>query len=158
MTLLKRTFNEPLFWSGELPVTNRYTYGIAGEKFFRALKEEGSILGTFCPECQRTYVPGTSFCERCFIQLTDWIDMGLIGKIHTYTLLYKNVDETNKSIPELIAFIRFGNGGLVHKIKGIELENVYIGMEVAAKLKPKNHRKGNIQDIKYFMPVSKNIK
>ena len=38
MTLLHETPNAPVSWLGELPVTNRYTYGLAGEKFFRHYK------------------------------------------------------------------------------------------------------------------------
>ena len=154
MTLLNRTTDDPLIWTGELPVTNRYTYGIAGEIFFRALKEEGRILGTYCSKCQQTYVPATSFCERCLSKLTEWVDMGLVGKIYTYTLLFKKTDGTEKSKPQLIALIKFGNGGLIHKLMGVELENIYIGMEVAAVLKPIKDRIGNIQDIKYFKPVT----
>ena len=47
MTLLKRDPNAPVSWQGELPVTNRYTYGLAGEKFFRALKSApDNLLGS----------------------------------------------------------------------------------------------------------------
>ena len=36
MTLLNRDPKAPVAWQGDLPVTNRYTYGLAGERFFRA--------------------------------------------------------------------------------------------------------------------------
>ena len=68
MTLLQRDPNAPTSWLGDLPVANRYTYGLAGEKFFRALKDEGKILGTYCPHCDQTYVPAAAFCERCLGQ------------------------------------------------------------------------------------------
>lgn len=31
-------------WRGNLPVYHRYTAGIAGEKFLRALKDEGKLF------------------------------------------------------------------------------------------------------------------
>ncbi len=46
MTLLERDPKAPTAWVGNLPVTNRYTYGLAGERFFRAIKDEGKIFGT----------------------------------------------------------------------------------------------------------------
>ena len=62
MTLLDHDQNAPKAWRGNLPVTSRYTYGMAGEKFFRAMKDDGKILGTYCPKCERTYVPASIFC------------------------------------------------------------------------------------------------
>jgi uncharacterized OB-fold protein len=106
MTLQDRNPNAPIAWRGELPVTNRYTYGIAGEKFFRALKERGQILGTHCPQCQRTYVPAASFCERCFLELDEWVEIDPIGEVETYTIL--SVNEIGSPLPEpvIIAFVR----------------------------------------------------
>ena len=62
MTLLERDKNAPQAWHGSLPVPSRYTYGLAGERFFRALKDEGKIMGSYCPDCDHTYVPATIFC------------------------------------------------------------------------------------------------
>ncbi|MCX8063416.1 MAG: zinc ribbon domain-containing protein, partial [Anaerolineales bacterium] len=78
----------PLQWTGELPVTSRYTYGIALEKFFLALKEEGKILGSCCSKCSKIYVPTTYFCPQCLAELNETTDVGLDGEIHSYTLLY----------------------------------------------------------------------
>ena len=57
MALLERDPRAPAAWHGDLPVTSRYTAGLAGERFFRAIKDEGRILGTLCTECDITYVP-----------------------------------------------------------------------------------------------------
>ena len=54
MTLLERDARAPDNWQGTLPVTNRYTFGLAGERFFRALQERGQIVGTYCPTCNHT--------------------------------------------------------------------------------------------------------
>src|SRR3990172_6278368 len=99
MSLLERNSQAPDTWNDTLPVTNRYTYGLAGERFFRALKEDGRIYGTHCPSCDLTYVPARVFCERCLGELTEWIDVGLVGELHTYTLLYVNYDGSRLDIP-----------------------------------------------------------
>jgi uncharacterized OB-fold protein len=153
MTLLERDKNAPTAWYGELPVTSRYTYGIAGERFFRALKEEGRIYGTHCPKCQRTYVPATLFCERCLSELEDWVDVGTVGEIHTFTLLYKNYDGSQRDVPELIAFIALGDGGIIHRLGGVALEEIEIGMKVTAVFKEESDREGSILDIAYFKPI-----
>ena len=155
MSLLNNDIDGPTYWSGELPVTSRYTFGIAGETFFRSLKEDGKLLGTFCPSCNRTYVPATSFCERCLGELKEWRDVGLEGKIYTYTVLFKNLDGTNLLHSEIIAFVKFGDGGIIHRIGEIKPEEIYIGMKVAALLKSKSKRTGSIHDILYFKPIEK---
>lgn len=153
MSLLNRDPNAPVSWQGELPVTNRYTYGLAGEKFFRAIKDEGHILGTYCPHCDHTYVPAAVFCERCLSKLDDWVDVGTSGEVITFTFLHINLDGSSREKPEVIAFVRFGDGGLIHRLGDINPDQVEFGMMVQAVFKPISERIGSILDIAYFKPV-----
>ncbi len=153
MTLLERYPDAPSARLGCMPVTSRYTFGLAGERFFRAIKEEGLILGTRCHRCQRTYVPATIFCERCLAELEEWVDVGTVGEVHTYTLLHVNLDGTFCETPEVVAFIRLGDGGLVHRLGEVEPGAVAIGMPVQAVFKPAPEREGSILDIVYFRPL-----
>ena len=152
MTLLERDPQAPPAWRGDLPVTSRYTYGLAGEKFFRALKDDGVIVGTVCRKCDRTYVPATAFCERCLAELTEWVDVGLTGELHTFTRLF--VDDAGRPLkePELVGFVKFGDGGLVHKLQA-DPDSLEIGMKMEAVLKPKGKRIGSILDIEHFKPA-----
>jgi uncharacterized OB-fold protein len=152
MALLDRNPQAPGTWRDQLPVTNRYTAGLAGECFFRALQEQGRILGTRCPRCDRLYVPGVAFCERCLSSLDEWVDVGTAGEVHTYTLVYVNYDGSPRERPELVAFIRLGDGGLVHRLGEVEPEAVHIGMLVEAVFHPPSERTGSILDIEYFRP------
>lgn len=153
MTLLDHDPNAPKAWRGNLPVTSRYTYGIAGEKFFRAIKDDGEILGTHCPKCERTYVPAALFCERCLSELDEWTDVGNSGVVHTFTLLYENYDGTSRADPEIVALISLGDGGLVHRLDEIVPEDVVIGLPVEAVFKNQPEREGSISDIRYFRPI-----
>jgi uncharacterized OB-fold protein len=153
MTLLQRDPNAPLAWVDNLPVENRYTYGLAGEKFFRTIKDEARILGTHCPECNHTYVPAAAFCERCMAKLDEWVDVGTVGEVVTFTFLNVGLDGKPLEKPEIIAFIRFGDGGLIHRLAEIELEQVEIGLLVQAVFKPKSRRVGSILDIRHFKPA-----
>lgn len=151
----KTAENAPQAWVGELPVPSRYTYGIAGERFFHALKDEGQLLGTRCEECDRTYVPAVAFCERCLSPLDEYIDVGTTGEIYTYTLLYEDLDGTPREDPQVVAFISFGDGGIVHKVAEVALDEIQIGDQVEAVFKPAGDRKGSILDITHFRPVQK---
>jgi uncharacterized OB-fold protein len=152
MSLLKGHPDAPTAWFGDLPVTSRYTYGQAGERFFRALKDEGRILGTRCPRCEHTYVPASLFCERCLGELDEWLDVGTVGEVHTFTLLYADFDGVQWEAPEAIAFVRLGDGGLIHHLGDVAPEKITIGMPVEAVFKPAGQREGSIQDILHFRP------
>jgi len=153
MSLMEGFPHAPGAWVGNLPVTNRYTFGLAGERFFRAIKDEGRILGTHCPKCNHTYVPAISFCERCLSELTDWIDVGTVGEVHTFTLLYENYDGSRRETPEVVAFIRLGDGGLVHRLGEADPGDIEIGLQVQAVFKSQSERTGSILDILYFKPL-----
>ena len=152
MTLLERDKNAPQAWHGSLPVPSRYTYGLAGERFFRALKDEGVIMGSYCPDCDHTYVPATVFCERCLAELTDWNDMGLVGELHTFTVMFVGYDGEPLDTPEVVGFVAFGDGGLVHRIDA-DPDELFIGMPMKAVLKSKAKREGSILDIEGFKPL-----
>jgi uncharacterized OB-fold protein len=154
MSLLERNPQAPRAWHGELPIVSRYTAGLAGERFFRALKDEGKLLASRCEGCDVTYVPARQFCERCMDELTQWFDAGLRGEVHTFTLLHLNLDGSEKEEPDLVAFISIGDGGIVHKLGEVAPEEVEIGMTVEAKLKSKAKREGSILDIEYFKPAA----
>jgi len=153
MSLLERDKNAPQSWHGNLPVTSRYTFGLAGEKFFRSIKDNGKLMGTHCPKCERIYVPAALFCERCLSELDEWIDVGTVGEVHTYTLLYENYDGTPRTDPEIVAMISFGDGGLIHRLGKIDTDDIEIGMTVKAVFKPPDQREGSILDIVHFEPV-----
>jgi len=44
-------------WHGDMEAQYIYTAGIAGERFFRELKDNGKLVGTRCPKCDITYMP-----------------------------------------------------------------------------------------------------
>lgn len=154
MTLLERDPNAPPAWRDEMQVTNRYTFGVAGERFFQAIKNEGKIYGTRCNNCEKTYVPAALFCERCLDQLDEWVDVGIIGEIVTFSYLYVNYDGSHRTDPELVAFIRLGDGGIIHRLASPESQDIEIGMKAQAIFKSKAEREGSILDIKHFELVT----
>lgn len=150
MTLLKRDPIAPSAWRDVMQVTNRYTFGIAGERFFRAIKDDQQILGSHCKNCERTYVPAAAFCERCMNQLDEWVDVGIVGEIVTFTHLYVNYDGSRREEPETIAFIKLGDGGLIHRLVSSGSHPVEIGMPAKAIFKHSSEREGSILDIVHF--------
>jgi uncharacterized OB-fold protein len=145
----------PTFWEGEIPVNYVYTYGLAGETFFRAIKDKGILLGTRCDDCDVTFVPPKIYCDRCFEKLDKYINVGTVGYVETFTVTFKNMDGSDKARPRILAMIKIEgtDGGLIHYLEGIGIEEVSLGLPVQAIFKPKAQRKGGIEDIIGFGPV-----
>jgi len=144
-------------WEGEFPVRYLYTYGVAGERFFREIKENGKIWGVRCFQCQITWVPPSLYCERCFERLGQWLEVGHRGEIHTYTFCYREADKSPKNSPTILAVIKISGaeGGLIHRIGEVDLRDVHIGLKVEAVFKPQAQRKGSILDILHFRPLAR---
>jgi hypothetical protein len=142
-------------WRGEIPVEYLYTVGVAGERFFREIKENARIMGAKCKRCGIVYVPPRMYCERCFEKLEEWMEVSKRGKVHTYTLAYIDADGSRLREPVIWAMIKIDNahGGFVHKLGEVNLKDVKIGMSVEAVFKEKEKRVGSILDIKFFKPV-----
>jgi uncharacterized protein len=142
-------------WRGEIPITSRYTAGIAGERFLRAIKDRAQFLGTRCPECNLIYVPAALFCERCFAELDEWVEVPSQGYVFAYTVLYRDLDERRLDPPAILAYVKLddSDGGIVHYLGETEPDQVYIGMEVEAVFQEASERQGSILDIAYFRPI-----
>jgi len=141
------------YWYPEedsFPVKNRYTAGIAGQKFFEELRDNAKIYGTYCSCCNLTYVPARLFCERCLERLEDWIDVGTTGTVFSYTAAYLNLDGSAREEPHILAAIKIADGILLHRLEECSLKELEIGREVEAVFKPREERNGNILDIRYF--------
>jgi len=143
-------------WLGHMEVEYyHYTAGLAGERFFTALREEGRLLGSRCEKCGLTYIPPRIYCERCFAELEEFVDVGLRGRVRSFTLARIDRDGRPLSPPEIRALISFGDDttDLLHLLGEVAPEELCIGMEVEAVLKPKREREGKITDILYFRPA-----
>jgi uncharacterized OB-fold protein len=142
-------------WPGKIPLESLYTVGLAGERFFREIKDNGQFWGTHCPHCDITYVPAQLFCERCFAKLSDWREVAPQGTIETFTVVHMDLDGQPLAHPQIVACVRLAgaDGGLVHFLGEVNADEVYIGQPVEAVFKPKAKREGSILDIRYFRPL-----
>lgn len=142
-------------WPGEIPTHYLYTLGVAGERFFREIYDNGKLYGAKCPVCDLIYVPPKMYCERCFEELKDWQEVVNKGSVVTYTVAHIDLDGARLEEPVILAMISIdgAHGGLVHILDEVKPGDVKIGMKVEVVVKDKADRAGGIHDIKYFRPV-----
>ena len=82
----------------------------------------------------------------------DWRDMGLVGELYTFTVMFVGYDGAPLEKPEAVGLVSFGDGGIVHRLDA-DPDELFIGMPMQAVLKPKTKREGSILDIEGFKPV-----
>ena len=142
-------------WKGDMEADYIYTTGIAGDKFFKEIKESAKIKGTKCKNCKIVYVPPRMYCEQCFEKLDEWLDVSDKGTVHTYTICNMDLDGSKMDKPVIMAVIKLDgiHGGIIHRLGEVNPEDVKIGMKVQAIFKNREEREGSILDIKYFKPV-----
>jgi uncharacterized OB-fold protein len=141
-------------WPGEIPVHNLYTVGVAGERFLRAIKEEGKLLATVCEGCRKDFLPPKIFCPFCLSELSQWKEIPPQGRVETFTVSRLDISGAPLKEPQIFAFIRLASaGGLIHRLGGIAPDKVKIGLKVQAVFKPSAERTGSLLDIDSFRPV-----
>ncbi len=122
----------------------RYPPGKGGLEFARALLE-GRIIGEDCGEYVQ--VPPRGFCYD-LSRPRGYVDVpgDTMWSVDTYTIVYED-DE-----PVVYVFAKPEGerltGGLIHRLK--PGSPVYIGMPVRPVFRPREERKGTIEDILYF--------
>jgi uncharacterized OB-fold protein len=155
MTFLERTRDPRRYrhWEGNLEADYIYTSGVAGERFFVALRDEGRILASRCTACGSDYLPPRMFCEDCFTELKEFVDVPKSGRVAAVTVAHLDRSGAKLARPEAWAFVTFDGirGGLVHRLL-VPLERARVGARVRARLKPREARHGTIADIDGFEP------
>jgi len=139
---------------GKLEVPYRYFAGEFCSKFLTTLRDEKKILGSKCPRCKKVFIPPRSNCEQCFVKIQDWVEVGPKGKVTSFCIVRYQEPYLPLEPPYVLALIRLSgaDSDLTHLIRGIDPEQVRIGMEVAPVFS--DQPKAGILTIKYFQPVS----
>jgi len=126
----------------------RYAAGAAASRFLTALRDEQKIYGTRCPDCRRVLVPARSFCPRCFVDTTEWIEVGPLGTLVAIAAVPLS------SSPRLpLALIRLDGAdtNLLHLLGEAEPPAWQIGLRLEAVFA--TERRASIRDILYFRPA-----
>ncbi|MBE0479564.1 MAG: Zn-ribbon domain-containing OB-fold protein [Dehalococcoidia bacterium] len=144
---------QPITIAGSIHIDYQWTAGIAGSRFFQELRDNARIMGTRCPKCGRVLVPPRIFCEECFVDAEEWVEVSSKGRLITFGETYLSTDGTLLDKPWILGIVKLdgADGGLIHYIGEANPEDLKIGMQMEAVFS--EERQGNILDIKYFRPA-----
>jgi len=138
---------------GEIQIKYKWSLGKAGERFFTEIRDNKKIMGTKCRQCGRVLVPPRIFCEECFVEDMEWVEVEPKGTLMTFGDSYFSTDGKRLKEPWMLGIVRLNgsDGGLIHFIGEARPEDLQIGMSMEIVFKDK--REANIMDIQYFRPV-----
>ena len=147
----------PMHWRGNMQADYIYPSGIAGDKFFKHLKEKDTFLATKCKKCGKVFFPPRLYCEDCFVEIpeADWIEVPATGTVRLFTVATLNTLGKKMEKPKVIALIDIDktDGATLGIIKTDNLEKDFCGIKVKAIFKPKTEREGTMKDILAFQEV-----
>ena len=159
-------------WHGDIPMGHKYTMGVAGEEFFKRLRDKGEISATLHQGNDTPSLPPRLFDADTFAPVDKWLNVGPGGTVETFTVYGEagmgrvsgvsgvgdedGDDGEDDKEQRILAMIRVdgADGGLVHWIGGCDADEVEIGMRVKAVIEPKQKRTGALSDIRHFTPFS----
>ena len=134
---------------GDIPVYYEYTTGLAGRKLREHLRENDTLLGAKCPECEAVLFPPRIYCPDCMAEIEEFIPLEPVGTVVSFVRVYEDIDGNRFDEPKFVAFINVqdSEGGLFGFVEADELES---GDYVKAVLKPREERIGAAQDILHW--------
>jgi len=123
-------------------------------RFFKGLLD-GKIWGTRCPKCGDTWVPVRTHCWNldCDLQETEWIEMSMTAKVHTWTIAGWSGRSSLKRLPIILVYAVIGESkvAIANELHGIDPWDVEFGMPLKIVFKPKDERVGAVTDF-HFEP------
>lgn len=129
-----------------------YAAGEAASRFLIALRDKKKIMGTRCPSCQRVLVPARSFCPRCFVDTSDWVEVGPAGTLVALAPASR-LQGAPTTLPIGLIRLDGADTSLVHFIGEADFDALRIGLRVVAVFA--ESRSGHILDVAYFKPTER---
>jgi uncharacterized OB-fold protein len=140
-----------------------HAMGETAQQFFEWMRTDGELYGRHCPGCDRVLIPPRSFCDQCFTDTDEWMQVADRGEIHSVTVQHYSYE----GLPDApLAIVRVdldgADTGLMHWADGDDIDlsdpdvprnELAVGTRVRARWKPPEQRTGAITDIEYFEPV-----
>jgi uncharacterized protein len=115
--------------------------------------KDKKIQGIKCSSCGTVYVPGPTFCRKCFIDIDDVVEVKDEGEVMSFSVEMADVHGTPLEQFRVTAMIKPDgcDTWMVGTITGIDWHDVKIGMRVKAIWA--EERSGIFTDIDRFEPV-----
>lgn len=132
-------------------ITYEHALGETAGHFYETIVKEKKLLGKKCPKCSRVLAPPRSYCDRCFTDTGEWVELGLEGRVETFTVVFQGF----KGLPDppyCIAYVLLDGAdtAILNYVKNVDWtpENVAQQIKVGDRVKVvfSEKREGKITD------------
>lgn len=133
------------------------TYGFKmdgrGMKLLVDGMKEKKIRGIKCQQCGTVYVPGPTYCRKCFIDIDEVAEAADTGEVMSFTVEMADVRGNPLDEFRVSAMIKLDgcDTWFVGTIIGIDWQDVKVGMKV--KTIWVDDPQGTLSDIEHFEPA-----
>jgi uncharacterized OB-fold protein len=145
---------EEMVYKGRIKVPYMWYVGEYGSRFYVELRDNKKIWGTKCSKCETVLVPPRNFCGKCFVPITEWVELKDTGTLQTFTVVHYEEPALQPLKPPFaygIIKLDGADTGFVHMVSDTDLDKLKAGMRVQAVFR--EERQANLLDIHYFKPV-----
>lgn len=142
-----------------LSLPYRHSYGPGYGRLFDELGARSGIIGSKCPHCERVLVPPRPYCEICYRETEQFVQVKDTGRLQGFSVIHMEFIGQTRKPPYVYAEIVLDGSAtrLIHNLGGVDVEKaselLSIGMPVRAVWKPDTERNGTLDDIDYFEPI-----
>ena len=147
--------DEPKDFVFQAPIRLDYTIA-AGRNlthYLRAIAEK-RIVGGRCSSCKKVYLPQRGACPTCGIPVDDEVQVADVGTITTFSVIRIPFDAAPFPPPYAAVAILLDGADLpiFHLLRGVELDQVRMGMRVRAVWVPDDELSPTLASIRWFEP------
>jgi hypothetical protein len=118
--------------------------------FVKGLKDK-KILGRKCPKCGTVYVPGPTYCRKCFIDIDQIVEVGQEGVLDAFTVNLSDIKGNPLEHPYITCTVKLDGSDsyLLGILEGwTDWKSVKEGMRVKAVFK--DLTQGALSDLSHF--------
>lgn len=118
------------------PYSIKYIHSYAQDSRFFLGLAEGKLYGSECKNCHTKYATPRSHCMNCGHE-TQWFELPLEGRVHSWTTCYFGSEEFLKETPFNLALVEFDgvDSLFLSRLVGIKEDEIFIGMKVRAEFR-----------------------
>ena len=114
--------------------------------------KDKKILGRKCEKCKTVYVPGVSYCRKCFCDINTIVEVQPTGKIGTFTVNVADVRGQALAEPQVICCFQLdgADSWFMGTLETKEWKKVHVGMPVRVRFRKET--KGELADLECWEP------
>lgn len=133
--------------------TNKYKIDSRGLRILTEGMKEKKLRGIRCSECGTVYIPGPTYCRKCFVDIEEVVEVKDTGVVMSYAVDMADIRGNPLDQVRISAMIKLDgcDTWFTGTIENIDWRDMKIGMRV--KCIWVDEPQGKLSDIDHFEPV-----